>query len=179
MRRHTPSSSAMLLCTAWLTPLLVVGCKHSADQHTFASSQLRPTNVAVVDTLTGRTIWRMEVPIGHELVIDFDRQGLEREGTRISKLPPNELTWHLYEIYKPYDDADHRVGEAVAEQTVTLSDNPLRLQVTYRNGSAISGEGLYSIERREQPTDLQPPSEDAADNDDTPTDSPSEDSPSP
>ncbi len=53
--------------------LLAAGC--SSDTQTIRSTQANPASVAVVDTVTGETIWSMDVPPLYSLVLDFDRAG--------------------------------------------------------------------------------------------------------
>ncbi|MFW6059690.1 MAG: hypothetical protein ACODAQ_05880 [Phycisphaeraceae bacterium] len=132
--------------------LCLGGCQTSSDQHVFQSTHLRPANVTVIDAREGRPLWRMEVPVGHELTINLDRRGLEREGTRVSTLPANQLRWALHDIERPYNEAEHRVGQAIASDTVVLTGHPLRVHVTYRHSPAVSGQGPYRIEQLARPT---------------------------
>ena len=71
------------------------GC--SMDKHVFVSSVDKPMSVALVDTHRDRTLWEMDIPVYHKLVLDFDRP-LEFEPIRANMEPATKLSWRLYNL---------------------------------------------------------------------------------
>ncbi len=44
----------------------------SIDRFTYASTTWEPKTITLIDTRTGETLWTVDVPVGEQLVIDFD-----------------------------------------------------------------------------------------------------------
>jgi hypothetical protein len=44
----------------------------SIDRFTYASTTWEPKTITLIDTRTGETLWTADVPVGKELVIDFN-----------------------------------------------------------------------------------------------------------
>ena len=98
------------------------GCA-SVDQHAFVSTETRPVNVALLATGQDQTLWEMQVPINHRLVVKLNRRD-EAELFATSGRPADHMLWSLYE-----QDAPRRV----ANGDVELGGIPTRLYITYRS----------------------------------------------
>lgn len=44
----------------------------SIDRFTYASTTWQPKTITIIDTRTGETLWSVDVPVGEQLVIDFN-----------------------------------------------------------------------------------------------------------
>ena len=75
--------------------LVLVGC--SMDKHVFVSSVDKPMSVALVDHHRDRTLWEMDIPVQHKLVLDFDRP-YEFEPLRANMEPATKMSWRLYNL---------------------------------------------------------------------------------
>lgn len=70
----------------------------SKDQHRFRSTIYHPQNVELVDPHSGHPVWKKEVPVGHDLIIDLDRKNQpEDDGIMyIKNTPPINVAWEMY-----------------------------------------------------------------------------------
>lgn len=115
-----------------LTPVIVfaslcAGCVHfpygqSHDKHNFTSTPHMPLSVAVVDTISGETVWKMDVPINKKLVIDFDhkQQWTSDQGVH---MPATRVRWQVF-------DPDEKLGLLWNDQELT--GNPVVMKVSIR-----------------------------------------------
>lgn len=67
------------------------GALRSNDRFTYASTSWQPKTVTIVDTRTGETLWSVDVPVGRQLVIDFNT---ERRADNTEWLP-DEALWDI------------------------------------------------------------------------------------
>ncbi len=63
----------------------------SADRFTYASTSWQPKTITLVDTRTGEALWSVDVPVGKQLVIDFNA---ERRADNTEWLP-DEALWDI------------------------------------------------------------------------------------
>jgi len=66
------------------------GSGYSDDTYTYVSEAWAPTNVSLVDTRTGQTLWSVEIPVGQQCVIRFHR-GAEPD----NEVLPDTMRWQL------------------------------------------------------------------------------------
>lgn len=95
----------------------------SADRFTYESTTWQPWTVTLEDTRTGQAFWSMEVPVGYQLVIDFDEGP---EGTA-DEFTPDTMKWELMPIGRRSGELDNtmRVPPASARLLVpTLRRTP-------------------------------------------------------
>lgn len=77
-----------------LAAMFSVGC--SRDRHEFHSTPELPTSVALTDPRSREVVWSRDIPVGHRLVVDLDREG-ESELTGVkAHLPATRVKWKLY-----------------------------------------------------------------------------------
>lgn len=137
-----PRLSALGIVVA-LVSLAVVGC--SNDRRVFRSTPDLPLNYTLVDTASGQSVWSMEVPVMHKLVVDLDRAD-EYEIAYISGLPATEMRWYLYQF---------RPRKLVDEGAVDLQGMPVVQKISYRPAPELPkeyvapgmedvGEGLFA-----------------------------------
>lgn len=78
-------------CGMWGTgPYRPGGAGYSDDTFTYVSESWTPTNVSLVDTRTGQTIWSVEIPVGQQCVVRFYR-GTEPD----NEVYPDTMRWQL------------------------------------------------------------------------------------
>ena len=107
--------------------LLNAGCVHfpyghSDDKHNFTSTPLMPLTVSLVDTITGDTVWKMDVPINKKLVIDLDHSQ-QWTSAQTVHMPATKVRWNVF-------DPDERLGLLTHDQELT--GNPIVMKVTIR-----------------------------------------------
>ena len=83
-----------------LMPLLslasvLVGC--SMDKYEFISSIDKPMSIALVDHHRDKTLWEIDIPVDHKLVLDFDRP-FEFEPIRANMEAATKMSWRLYNL---------------------------------------------------------------------------------
>ena len=83
------SATALLLLTA----ALATGC--SADRQIIQSTINRPASVAIVDATTLETLWTMDVPVAHSLMLDFNNRS-DIPGVSVADSPATSVIWRLY-----------------------------------------------------------------------------------
>lgn len=113
-----------------LTLLLVTGCTKtqwpygdSKNRHAFASTHATPISVLVVDTYTGDELLNVDVPVGNELVIDFDPDNFTYH--QAPAPPPSSVSWqvvHPNDWFAPGGLKNH----------MDLPGNPVRIEVKIR-----------------------------------------------
>ena len=96
------------------------GC--SQDRHVFRSTVDLPTSVAVVDAMRDATLWQMDVPVQHKLVLDFDHRP-ELEPIITNTRPATRLAWRMY--------ADGKVMPVKSDR-LRLPGTPILVTVSYR-----------------------------------------------
>ena len=128
---------------AMLMVIVLGGC--SIDRRVFPSSPDLPLNYSLVDTSSGQTIWSMEVPVLHKLVVDLDRDD-EVEIARISGRPATSMRWYLYSV---------RPVRKIDEGRINLQGMPIVQNISYRPAPELPpdyiapgmedvGEGLFA-----------------------------------
>ena len=90
-RRFAP----LLTVVALLATTLLGGC--SRDIHVFRSTGTSPKNVSVLSAATGEILWSMNVPVGQQLRLDFDR-GESNEAYRSPNIPAKTMKWQLWTL---------------------------------------------------------------------------------
>lgn len=131
----------VLIAVIAFAPLAGVGCQASQDRQRVPSTRHQPADVAVIDTVADRTLWRIQIPIDHELELDFHRPGADQDRISLSEMPPTHMTWELRLADDGPDDPQVTVDESSGEQR--LSGNPVRMQVEYRQTQAVTRRGPY------------------------------------
>ncbi len=131
----------------WLAVMLLTialgGC--SIDRRVFHSSPDLPLNYTLLDVSSGQTIWSMEVPVLHKLVVDLDRDD-EVEIARVSGRPATSMRWYLYSV---------RPSRKIDEGKIKLQGMPIVQNISYRPGPELPadyiapgmedvGEGLFA-----------------------------------
>ena len=86
---NRPAVASVTLVAVALT---LAAC--SQDRHVFRSTVFSPKTVEVRDMVSRRVIWTKDVPVGYQLVMDFDTP-YEMAPYRIGTNPPTELTWYI------------------------------------------------------------------------------------
>lgn len=66
------------------------GAGYSDDTYTYVSESWAPTNVTLIDTRTGQTLWAVEIPVGQQCVMRFYR-GAEPD----NEVLPDTMRWQL------------------------------------------------------------------------------------
>lgn len=110
--------------------LLVTGCTktqwpfgESKNRHAFASTHATPITVLVVDTYTGEELVNVDVPIGNELIVDFDPDNFTYHQGPAP--PPSKVSW---QIVHPND----WITPGFLDNQLPLPGNPVRVEVKIR-----------------------------------------------
>lgn len=124
------SATALLLLTA----ALATGC--SADRQIIHSTINRPASVAIVDATTLETLWAMDVPVAHSLMLDFNNRS-DIPGVSVADSPATSVTWQLYktrEVQTSFIGGNqyHIRGVSVDHEQIELPGRPIRTEVSYR-----------------------------------------------
>lgn len=115
--------------------LLAGGCNMSRDRQVIRSTPNEPMNVAVIDTDLERPIWAMEVPVGHELRLDFSH-GRDRYAMRQADAPPTQMDWQISRVGRFFVDRDLVTGPRSGG--IDLPEAPVRVEVERRETAAVS-----------------------------------------
>ncbi len=105
-RRITRNTLAVLAGT--VAVCAVSGCyypggpRYSADRFTYESHAWQPWTVKLLDTRTGEVVWSVDVPVGKQLVVGFNR------GTGPNEFKPDEIVWGIMEKGKRFGTRDNR-----------------------------------------------------------------------
>jgi hypothetical protein len=91
----------------------------SFDRHNYISTPRQPLSLTLVDTLTGETLWHLDVPPGKMAVVDFEHK-TDWVASQSPALPAEKITWDIV-------DPGDVIGWLEHEQK--LSGNPVLLKV--------------------------------------------------
>ena len=72
------------------------GSRASNDLHTYVSRPWEPKTVSLVNTVTGETLWSVDVPVGKQLVIKFNDSKYEDSPN------PTEMLWDIMDVSTDY-----------------------------------------------------------------------------
>ncbi len=113
-----------------LALLLTTGCTKtqwpyggSKNRHAFLSTHATPITVLVVDTYTGDELLNVDIPIGRELIIDFDPDNFTYH--QAPAPPPSSVSW---QVVHPND----WFAPGGLENKMQLPGNPVRIEVKIR-----------------------------------------------
>ncbi|MCC6682935.1 MAG: hypothetical protein IT445_18710 [Phycisphaeraceae bacterium] len=112
--------------------LLIAGC--STDTQTIHSTDANPASVAVIDTVTGQTIWSMDVPPQYSLVLDFDRASDVPAVVVDADLP----TLMEYKLVATDSKAAAFFSAGEDYGVVNLPPHPVRIDTAYAEAAATS-----------------------------------------
>lgn len=87
-------ASALTATVCLAAVLLATGC--SQDRHVYRSTALAPKAVSIVSIETGNTLWTKDVPVGQQLMLDFDRNGKGGEEYQSANIPASGMKWELW-----------------------------------------------------------------------------------
>ncbi|HYE02646.1 MAG TPA: hypothetical protein VD963_05370 [Phycisphaerales bacterium] len=105
------------------------GPGYSADRYTYESTSWQPWTVALVDTRTEEVVWQQHVPVGYQLVVDFESGGGEKEP---SALRPDLMRWQVM-------PAGRRFGQLESSLAVPPR-SARRLDPTFREVPEMPGQ---------------------------------------
>ena len=129
-----------------LSLLATAGCQSSQDRQLIHSTREHPANVTVIDTLRDRTLWRMEVPVDHQLELDFDRPGAGRQYVG-RESPATEMGWRVDSIGTGPSDPSLVPEGLIRSGQLPLTGNPVRVQVNYRDELTASSEVFFRYDQ--------------------------------
>lgn len=118
---HTMFRFLTASLTLTFAGLLLTGCV-SADRRVYVSTPFQPKTITLIDALSDKDLWSLEIPVGFKLELDLDREG-ENELRKISRLPATRFTWRLQDL----KGNTHDSGE------VELPNTEIRIEMTLRS----------------------------------------------
>lgn len=82
------AAAGLAACSLLLTGCWTEGGRgYSNDSYTYISREWEPKTISVIDTRTGQAVWSYEIPVGHQLMMEFYR------GRSKDPLLPDHLAW--------------------------------------------------------------------------------------
>ncbi len=96
--RPCATTSALLLSIAACASLLA-GC-NGPEQMSYRSTSLTPQTVTILDTVSGETLWTVDVPVGKQVDMKF----LERAATA-EEFGSDILQWTISPVGQPWQGA--------------------------------------------------------------------------
>jgi len=114
-------------CWVLILGVLVVASGCANDRRVFNSTPTLPLNYTLVETASGQTIWSIQVPVQHRLVVDFDRVG-EIEIAHVSGQPATVMHWRLYSTH-PW--------RLVDSGKIPLQGTAVMQKISYRPGPEL------------------------------------------
>jgi len=111
---------------------VIVGCSAnfpygmSLNRHNFTSTHHMPMRLELMDTITGETVWSLDVPVGEEAIVEFENPDTWQASQR-GAAPAEEVRWDIV-------DPDAKLADLQHSQE--LSGRPVVLKVRRRELSA-------------------------------------------
>ncbi len=126
----------LLLLLAMTLTLSLMGCS-TGDQHVFVSTVQQPTTLTLLDSNVNQSVWEMDIPVNHKLVMDFEND------THNTDAQGKAECWVNWELYRsddqPTDTGRNRKGTLVQSDRVDLTGAQVRMQVSYRPAPEMPG----------------------------------------
>ncbi len=139
-----------------LSATLVIGC--SADRHTYRSTPTAPKSVAVTYVQSGDTAWSYDIPVNQALTIEFDREG-QFNGFNAPNTPATEMSWYTTDLAAGRSlDGNPSKNKSNQSGTVALSGQPVQIEVSVRDASAVATE-LQPLDAVPAPPAVEEPEE--------------------
>lgn len=113
---------------------LAAGCSYSQDQDTFASPPQLPKTITIIDTIQNKPLWTMQIPVGDQLVIDYNGHHLSEMFVQPTT-PATHGTWALYKIG---DNPDNPFAEPLKQGTITFDGDPIEARITFRKPESVA-----------------------------------------
>lgn len=101
------------------------GSGASIDEFTYVSTAHSPKTVTVVDTRTQETVFALDIPVGQQLVINFDDKQADRD-----KYMSGEMRWAVMPAGNRFGSLKNRVDVPPAGSR--------RVDMTLREGPEVS-----------------------------------------
>lgn len=165
-RRAFPSS-VFGLCMLATVLVGLSGCASSKDKHSYVSTIYRPTTITIKDTVTGEFIWKMDIPVEHELTLDFDSEGETEWASVNADLPATRMKWKLKErrhkklIDKGDFDMPAPHGTIIQLSLRPAPEKPVALSGTYSpvttGGEPGPSESVPPVEEAPEATEASEP----------------------
>lgn len=134
MPRSPRALTLMLVVTMFLSAM---GCT-AQDKHVFVSTVHQPTTLSLLDVYQNESVWEMDIPVNHKLVLDFGNNPSGQKADASGS--PSWVDWELYRI----DDQSVNTGRKhhsvlVDSERVDLTGSKVRMQVNYRPSPEMPG----------------------------------------
>lgn len=134
MPRSPRALTLMLVVTMFLSAM---GCS-AKDKHVFVSTVYQPTTLTLLDVYQNQSVWEMDIPVNHKLVVNFDNDA--KGQTADAAGAPSWVNWKLYRIDdQPTDTGKKHKGVLVDSDHVDLTGTKIRMQVNYRPSPEMPG----------------------------------------
>jgi len=123
----------MVMCLT----LSAVGCA-TKDHHVFKSTVNQPTTVTLLDVHQNQAVWEMDVPVNHQLVLDFENSA--GSGSNAVGVAESWADWKLYRSDdQPTDTGRDRKGSMIQSDRIDLTGTAVRMHVSYRPAPELPG----------------------------------------
>jgi hypothetical protein len=106
---HSPTRVLLLGLLATVTT--IGGCGYtpggpgySRDAHTYVSTTHEPKSITLLDTRTGETLWRYEIPVDRKLTVRFYKQRNAENAAM-----PDEMRWEEWGLDRSYGSLENKL----------------------------------------------------------------------
>lgn len=120
----------LLIPALAVAALTMTGC--AVDKHVQASTPSLPATIELVDTLTDEVVWSYDIPVGHQLVYNFQYSSSHPEVLKNPEVPADSMDWWLYRGDTQSNYRNYAFANAIEKDTVALTGNPVLVKVSYR-----------------------------------------------
>ncbi len=134
-----PSNARTFLTLVVMTLILsATGCANKQDRHVFLSTVERPTTITLLDVYQNQSVWELDIPVNHKLVLNFENN-LQGQTDTLGQAP-SWVDWELYRADdQPSDTGVERKGKLLRKEKLDLTGTAVRMQVTYRPAPEMPG----------------------------------------
>ena len=101
------------------------GSGASIDEFTYVSSSYSPKTVTVVDTRTGESVFALDIPVGQQLVVNFDDKSANKD-----KYMSGTMRWAVMPAGNRYGSLRNRID--------VPPPGSRRIDMTLREGPEVS-----------------------------------------
>ncbi|MBI1367599.1 MAG: hypothetical protein GC162_02980 [Planctomycetes bacterium] len=95
----------------------------SWDRHNFVSTPNMPLSLSLVDTVTGQTVWTLDIPVNQQAVVDLEHNQ-DWVAAQSPATPAHEVRWKVMSLGTLADNVDNHQK---------LNGNPVLLKVMIRD----------------------------------------------
>jgi hypothetical protein len=82
----------------------------SLDRYGYVSTPWQPKTVSVIDTVSGETVWSVDVPVGQRLAMQFRENRRGSTGEAVDPSRPDVLQWELMPASREHGELHNQIA---------------------------------------------------------------------